>query len=205
MLKFIAKQFRNPRGFMGRIVSGIMEKGNKGTYDWMLSIMDINDGDAVLEIGYGTGQVISRIAGSKKKTIIRGIDFSKVMHEKAVMNNRTYIEEGRAVLSYGDLLGYKSDIKFSKVFGINVIYFWDDLPKYFNKLSDLMDNGGTLYIYMSDADSLGKIPFTRNEVFNKYGPKEVSDKLGKAGFHRARYLVNEEELGRSYCIIAEKK
>jgi cyclopropane fatty-acyl-phospholipid synthase-like methyltransferase len=204
MLKFIANQFKKPQGFAGKIVSNMMEKGNLKTYEWMLSLMNINPDDKIFEIGYGTGFVINRILEKNRNISLHGIDFSKVMFEKAEKKNKQYIKEKKVFLKYGDLLDYDENNDFNKIYGINVIYFWNDLEIYFSKIYKLLSKKGRLFLYMTDAENLLKIKFSQTDVFNKYTPVVVTDTLKSTGFINTNCLTGKINMKKAYCIIAEK-
>ena len=61
MFKNLGKQFRQPSGFLGKLVSKLMVKGNSIAYDRLISKMDIKDSVTLFEIGYGHGLGIDKI------------------------------------------------------------------------------------------------------------------------------------------------
>jgi trans-aconitate methyltransferase len=204
MLKFIANQFRKPEGFFGRIIARLMESGNRRTNNWIISLMNIRDKDTLFEVGFGPGYAISRIAHKYRHVRISGIDYSGLMYEKASLRNYVFIQTGRVNLSCGDLMDFKGKETFSKIYGINVVYFWNDLDKYLAKLLKLLKKKGELFLYMSDPSQLDKIPFARNEVFNKYTRDQLLVELKKAGFRNITFEKEKTKVGKAYCFIAVK-
>ncbi len=204
MLKFIARQYRRPEGLLGEIISGRMERKNEKTYNWVIPFIDTADNDKLLEVGFGTGLGINVLAEKNKNTKIYGIDLSKVMILKAKKRNQYYINDKRVFLSCGDLLDYNMENDFNRILSINVLYFWNELNIYFNKIYNLLKEKGIFYLYMSSPERLDKIVFTRNEIFNKYTKDDVIKGLEKAKFKKIRYETNETNTGNSYLIISEK-
>ena len=95
----IAGQFKRPTGLLGKFISKKMQKGNNDVYKWMISLMEFGSAKNALEIGYGTGKVLTELMNTHKGINFYGIDFSKVMYEKALTNNSNFIEEARIFLS----------------------------------------------------------------------------------------------------------
>lgn len=104
MFRKIAMQFRKPSGFFGRIVSGLMIKGNKPAIEKLIKGLNIQSGDKILEIGYGPGIGINLIAKRFNSCEIVGVDFSELMFKKATKRNKRFINGNRVRLLYGDFL-----------------------------------------------------------------------------------------------------
>ena len=180
--KFIASQFKKPRGPFGIFTSNMMVKNNQKNYDKIIKDLDLQANDKLLEIGYGPGIGIQMIAELCPDCTIHGIDFSKLMYKIATKNNKEYIDAGRMKLHYGDfLITSVLDNDYDKVFCLNVIYFWDELKSPFAKVLSLLRKGGTFHIYMADQNTLVKMK-APDSVFNKYSIGEVVEALEAAGF-----------------------
>lgn len=80
---YFSKQARKPAGLFGRfIMSRVFEKGNAELNALVYASLSVRDNDHVLEIGFGTGALIKKIAEHSKNGLIEGIDFSKSMENK---------------------------------------------------------------------------------------------------------------------------
>ncbi len=187
MLGFIGNQFRKPSGLVGRVVSRIMVKGNSHEYDRLIPELDIKKNDRLLEIGYGHGMGVERIA-SYYDCNVSGIDFSELMFREASKRNRKHIQNKRVELYFGNFLTSElAQNQYDKVFCLNVIYFWDELDKPFSRIKSILKDGGLLCMYMAHRDLLNKVKFTKDGIFNKYDIAEVVDKLRFAGFKEISY------------------
>ena len=199
MLKTIGNQFKKPTGFLGKIVSAAMKKGNSFAYDTILDILEIKDQDNVFEIGYGHGIGIDRIL-SRNNCSISGIDFSELMYKEAAKRNKRHIELNNAKLYFGDFLTFKLDeLRFDKIFCINVIYFWDNLEKPFLAIRNGLKNNGSFCFYMAHSDELNKHKFTKDDIFNKYSIENVVEKLKLVGFSKIDYQYQ-----KGYFVKCEK-
>jgi ubiquinone/menaquinone biosynthesis C-methylase UbiE len=119
-------QFGRPRGWRGWVAGQLMAIQNKERSLWVLSLLKLHPEDHVLEIGFGSGMDIRRVAGRVPKGFVAGIDPSEVMLRQAMRRNKEAIRAGRVELRQGtaSLLPYPTD-SFNAVFAINVAQHWD--------------------------------------------------------------------------------
>lgn len=187
MASFLANQFKKPTGFTGKIIANLMIKGNGREYQKLIPAMKIQPQDRLLEIGYGHGWGIFQIASSFD-CHISGIDFSELMFNMATRRNRKFIHRGKVELFHGDFNDFQSPkSNFNNIFCLNVVYFWDDLDKPFNKIIDLLVSGGMFCFTMAHRDDLNRMKFIDDSVFNKYTIEQVTEALSKAGFTDIEY------------------
>lgn len=199
MFNALGKQLRKPSGFFGILVSKMMDLRNKETYKKVISDLNIQKGDKIYEIGYGPGLGISLIAKKNIGCEISGIDFSELMHGKATKRNKKFVDSGIVHLKFGDLLTENIDNeKHDKIFCVNVIYFWNDLNKAFEKIFSMLNNGGMYCIYMDHEKDFEKLKFTKD--FCKYSIEKVESALKDAGFKNIEY-----KLENGYYIKAMKQ
>jgi cyclopropane fatty-acyl-phospholipid synthase-like methyltransferase len=189
MLSFIGNQFKKPKGFFGKIISVLMKKGNRYTYEKIVPELEIKQGDTILEIGYGHGLGINMICSTFDCRVI-GIDFSELMFKEAQQRNKRHIDNKKVELHYGDFLDFKLRYLYDKIFCINVIYFWNELDKPFSKINAGLKDEGAFYIYMVHSDNLKKLKFTKDDIFNKYSIDYVLDTLRNNGFSKIDYSYN---------------
>lgn len=179
---FIASQFKKPTGLFGIFSANRMVKINQGNYDRLISDLELQPQDKILEIGYGPGIGIRMIAEQCTTCTIHGIDFSGLMHKRASNYNKSHIDEGRVQLQHGDFLTAAVVINdYDKIFCLNVVYFWNELNSPFTKVYSLLKEGGWFHIYMADKNSLVKMN-TPDSVFNKYSIEQVEEALKQTGF-----------------------
>jgi SAM-dependent methyltransferase len=194
----LAKQLRRPSGFFGNLVAKMMEFRNRGFYKVIIGKLSPLQGEHILEIGYGPGLGIYKIASSFPDCRISGIDYSQLMYLKASNRNKKFIDKGTVHLQHGDVLTLEpGNVKFDKIFCVNVIYFWNDLNLAFTRIYNLLGKKGEFLIYMDHMDSIEKVKFLAD--FCKYPIEEVEEKLKKAGFSDIEYTFD-----RGYFVSAKK-
>jgi cyclopropane fatty-acyl-phospholipid synthase-like methyltransferase len=100
---FFSKQARKPTGIFGRFyMSRIFNRGNMELSTLLYEMLSIEEDDQLLEIGFGTGALVKKIAKGLTRGSIEGVDFSRPMVELSKKKNRKYIKEGRARLYWGN-------------------------------------------------------------------------------------------------------
>lgn len=191
MYHFIGNQFRKPSGLLGKVVSLLMQKGNRAAYDLLIPALDIKPGDKIFEIGYGHGLGVEFVL-SHYSCSMSGVDFSKTMFKEASRRNRKFIEEKKAELHYGDFLNYDMQKgAFDKIFCINVTYFWENLDIPFSKIMEGLKKGGLFCICMAHPDDLEKLKFAKKGIFNKHSIEHVTEKLKDIGFVDISYTFDK--------------
>ena len=199
MRKIIGNQFKRPSGLLGRIISMKMKKFNMLAYSKIIDALNIKENDHLFEIGYGHGKGIKQII-SNYNCKLTGIDFSELMFKEASAKNKKFIKQGKVDLYLGNFLTFDMPAnKFDKIFCINVVYFWDDLLVPFSKIKEGLRKNGKFCFYMSHADLLNQLKFTKNDIFNKYSIEHVVEQLKSSGFSKVQY-----EFDNGYIVTCRK-
>ena len=193
---FLAKQARRPSGWFGRVItSWILNKANASLEDMGLELMDIKEVDHILEIGFGNGRLISKMASRLNSGFIAGIEISDAMLTVARKKNKKHIELGVVELKEASVSNIPySDQSFDKVFTSNTIYFWPDPEKDIQEVYRVLKPGGTFYCAMrpkKDLLSRNMIKSQRNIFENIYSPEEMEEFLRSSGFKEVRTHIEE--------------
>jgi ubiquinone/menaquinone biosynthesis C-methylase UbiE len=180
MIKRFNSQFAHPEGWAGRFVGVILAWKNRERNAWTISMLDLQPGDQVLEIGFGPGQAIQEVAKLTSNGFVAGIDLSGVMVEQASKRNSTAIRSGRVLLQQGAEAPLPfEDSKFNKVFAVNSMQFWSNPMAGLQEARRVLKPGGRLAITIQPMWAK-----TEEEV------QSVSEKLlrqlKQAGFKQVR-------------------
>ena len=175
MNQIIYRQFGKPSGSLGRLAGWIMSFNNQERSQWTLEKLNVNPGDRLLEIGYGSGATLQKVAQKLTTGLIAGIDHSQVMFEQASARNAGAIKAGKIKLQCGTVwdLEYR-DNYFDIAFGSNVHFFWENPVVEFGQLRKLVKPGGRVVMVFqprlakSEEEVHGIAVQTRN-IYQKAG------------------------------------
>jgi ubiquinone/menaquinone biosynthesis C-methylase UbiE len=167
--------------------------------------MSVQVDDRIIEIGFGTGKLIYRMAQQIENGLIEGVDFSKVMVSIARKRNKKNITNGKVKIIEGnfDEMPYEKE-SFTKACSINTLYFWPEPVQTAKKIVKILKPYGKLILAFEDIKQL-KQRRLNQEVFHFYSEDEVENLLINAGFSKNVSIVSRKK-GKSifHCAIATK-
>jgi ubiquinone/menaquinone biosynthesis C-methylase UbiE len=184
--EFIARQSRCPSGVLGRLIGLIMSYETAAANDEALRELAVEPGDRVLEIGFGHGRAIERVALLVPEGFVAGIDTSHEMLRMALRRCARLIERGRVRLARGDsaAIPYPDDC-FDKAFSIHTIYFWREPIVHLCEVRRVLREGGRLVLGFRPKADAGAADFPE-DVYTFYAADDVRRLLGASGFSRVR-------------------
>ena len=78
--KFFSEQARKPSGIFGQVVmSAVFDIGNAFLNNFVSELLSVQSGDHVLDIGCGTGKLISNLSSQVNEGYFEGVDYSNKM------------------------------------------------------------------------------------------------------------------------------
>jgi ubiquinone/menaquinone biosynthesis C-methylase UbiE len=147
----VVSQFGRPRGAAGSIAGWVMahRPSNRKRNSWVVSLLDVQPADRILEIGFGTGLAIaelSRRVGDSGH--VYGIDHSEVMLRQAARRNAAAIAAGRITLSRAsvDHLPDALGGPFDAILTVNSLGFWPGPAERLSELRRRLRPGGRIAI-----------------------------------------------------------
>ena len=206
LLKLLALQLREPKGFIGKVfISRILNSSNAGMNDSTLALLDLEKTDKILEVGFGGGDLLSKILNTTPNEIVFGVDFSKDMVFLGSKRLRKHIVKGLVKLDCFsvDKLPYESN-QFTKICSVNTIYFWENCSKAIKELNRVLDDNGSLVLTFGDKESM------KNEAMYEYGftlytSENVQNILKSEGFIINKVKQVKDTSGNFFAILATKK
>lgn len=211
--EFVAQQLRKPSGKFALKVAEKMNQSNEFLYDLTLETMELKEKESILEIGFGNGKFFNKIFSQAKGLNISGIDYSEEMVKAAKANNKEKFVLGKIHL----VLGNSNNLPFAhhcfnKVFGINVIYFWDKPEDHLKEIHRVLKPKGKFYTSIRTKETMQNLPFTPFG-FKLYEVEEWVTVLEDNGFEVIQTNIKEDPVKinggntvsfESACIVAEK-
>jgi ubiquinone/menaquinone biosynthesis C-methylase UbiE len=203
---FFTEQARKPAGLFGRFVMSIIfDQGNAFLNGFVNELMSVQIDDRIIEIGFGTGKLIYKMAQKIETGLIEGVDFSNTMVSIAQKRNKKNIANGKVTIIEGnfDEIPYEKD-KFTKACSVNTLYFWPKPEHTAKKIVDMLKPEGKLILGFEDVEQLKRRRLNKN-VFHLYTKDEVQNLLINAGFSNTVSILSREK-GKSvfHCAVAIK-
>jgi SAM-dependent methyltransferase len=192
-------QFHKPSGILGRIAGHLMAFKNKERSWWVLPMLEINQNDCLLEVGFGSGIDIRRVSEIAVDGFVAGVDHSPVMVEQASRRNRAAIDKGVVELQLGcaSKLPYPDDF-FNKAFSINVAQFWPDPVAVMLEFRRVVRTGGLVAVAVQ--------PRTKNakERTARETGRSLVDNMRAAGFSEVRLEAKRMKPVSTVCALGIK-
>ena len=148
LITYLMSQGGRPRGMVGRLTGWMMGRrcSNVQRNIWAVGLLDLQQTDRVLEIGFGPG--VATEAMSRKAGHVYGLDHSEEMRRQASKRNATAIREGRVTLTLGSVTQLPSELAgpFTAILAVNSLGFWPNPVARLAELRQRLAPGGRIAI-----------------------------------------------------------
>jgi SAM-dependent methyltransferase len=142
-------QAHHPRGAAGSVNGWVFahRPSNRQRNRWVVSLLGVRPADRVLEIGFGPGLAVAKLARAGAGHVY-GIDHSAVMLRQASRRNAAAIRGGRVTLINAsvDQLPAALDGPFDVILAVNSLGFWPAPAERLAELRRRLAAGGRIAI-----------------------------------------------------------
>lgn len=194
----VVGQFMDPHGLGGHVSGWVMAHrgSNRRRNTWVVSLLDVQPTDRVLEIGFGPGIAIGELAQRATEGVVIGVDHSEVMVRLARRRNAAAVRSGRVDLRFASVDALPElDGVLDKILSVNSMGFWPDPVARLSELRCRLRTGGAIAIA-----SQPRCPGATQET-SAGAAREIDSALLAAGFSRTH--VERLELDPPVvCVIA---
>jgi ubiquinone/menaquinone biosynthesis C-methylase UbiE len=182
----LLRMFGRPRGLLGRLGGLIMARTNQPHATWVVDLLELQQHDRVLEVGFGPGVAVQLLAASAQ--FVAGVDPSAEMLRQATKRNAEAIGNGRVDLRQGsaDHLPFAVE-SFDKAMALNSMQVWPDASAGLREIWRVLKPGGRL-----------ALAFT---TYSGQGREGVPETVAAAGFTDWRIVEAE----KAFCIVATRR
>jgi protein-L-isoaspartate O-methyltransferase len=95
MMTSVLNRFEGSDGFLGRLADLAVAREHRTINTWVIQLLNIAPRDRVLEIGFGPGFALNKIAQLVPNGFVAGITSSEELAHYARVRNRTAVQEAR--------------------------------------------------------------------------------------------------------------
>jgi arsenite methyltransferase len=203
--KLFARQLSHPSGTLGRFVlPRVWNRRNSALNDVALNSLALRPGDRVLEVGFGGGHLLGRMANAITDGFLAGVDVSPAMVAFCEKRYRSLVREGKLELrcAGAESLPYPSSY-FTKACSVNSIFYWQNAPQAISELWRVLVEGGVLVMCFTCKGSLEKRGFA-NSGITLYAAEEVRQMMEAPGFHPVRMMRASDKHREFLCAVGRK-
>lgn len=147
----------------------------------MVSLLDVQPGERVLEIGFGPGLGVAALA--RRAGRVYGVDHSEVMVRQATRRNAAAVRAGRVSLALASVDRLPPFDPLDAVMAVNTVGFWPSPVDRLAELRGLLSPGGRIALA-----SQPRCPGATSETTAAAG-RELAGLLREAGFETIRTEV----------------
>lgn len=201
--RVLDSQYRRPTGAIGRFIGSRMIEQHTPENDFTLGLLDAQPTDHILELGFGSGYAIGRLAAIVTQGLIAGVDISQTMVEEATKFNADAISAGYVDLRKADAAQLPfADCTFDKAFSIHSVYFWSEPLRALGEVLRVLKPGGLFVVTLLPRTEASQ---ARTCEFRPYAGTELSAMLHVGGF-REMTIRDERtpDYKSNYAVIGYK-
>ena len=142
---WLAGQFARPSGMLGRLlITPLLNRVGRRLNVMAMDLLEVQPGEAVLEIGYGGGGLLRRLAKARLGRLV-GVDVSTALPGR--------IAGAELVRSEASALPFP-DASFDGVVTVSVLHFWHELDSPLREIARVLRPGGRLVLVFEPPEAL---------------------------------------------------
>ena len=143
--RLLARQFARPHGWLGRwIIAPWLNRIGRKLNDLAFDLLDPQPGEALIEVGYGGGALLRRLAAEQPGRLA-GVDVSNAVPQ--------HIAGAELFRAEATALPF-ADESFDGAVSVSVLHFWPDLVSPLAEISRVLKRGGRLVMVFEPPEAL---------------------------------------------------
>ncbi|KXT83611.1 putative methyltransferase [Streptococcus sp. DD11] len=196
------EQFRQPQGFMGRLLAKGMNRGHLALVVWSLSLIRRRTPTKMLDVGCGGGGSLRELMDTFPQASARGIDPSEACLTVARKVTRDFGRRCQLQQGAAEKIPCQ-DESFDLVTAYETVYFWPDLSNGLAEIWRVLEPGGRLLLAceLSPSEKSRKYE-ARIAGMKIYSRQELAARLEQAGFTN---IEHQQDAKGRFCLLGEKQ
>lgn len=189
----------------GLVLAPLWNRRNAELNGAALQALALTPDDRVLEVGFGGGYLLERMATVVTRGLVAGVDVSPGMTERARRHFAQAVDAGRMDLrcASAEALPFASG-SFNKAVSVNSLFYWQDAGSGMRELARVLAPGGRLVVCLTCQESLENRPV--GHAVRLWGLEGLRGLAMEAGFEIAtvaRMADRHRQFWRLTLVSAE--
>jgi ubiquinone/menaquinone biosynthesis C-methylase UbiE len=204
--RLLATQLGNPAGIVGRwLLAPLWNRRNAVLNDVTFDALALRPADRVLEVGFGGGYLLGRMATAVTDGLLAGVDASPAMVDYCQKRYRPLVERGVLELHWAqaESLPYPAE-HFGKACSVNSIFYWESAPQALSELGRVLTVGGLLVLCFTCRESIEDKEFARHGLA-LYTADEVRGMMAGTGFGGIEATQASDRHREFLCLVGRKQ
>lgn len=160
----------------------MMNRGNAGMNEAALDLLEVSEGERVLDLGFGGGVTFRPLI--ERGAIVTGVDRAEDVIVAAERAHRDAIAAKQLEVAVGEVQALPfPDGSFDAAVTVNTVYFWPELGAGLRELWRVLAPGGRLVVATRSGAAMKKVS---REIFTVRAPEDIRAAIEAAGFAEVR-------------------
>jgi SAM-dependent methyltransferase len=188
IVEYINRQASAPQGPFGWLLGRIWRFEHRSVNQRTLSLLSIERGQSVLELGCGSGSALAAAIDRAGGGHVLGLDVSETMVAMATRKNWRAVRQG--IASVRRINGVNLELEpgsFDRMFSVHTLYFWRNPAEILRQLRLGLRSGGRLVLTFRPEGPEISERF-RDPTYRFYTEAEVEMLLRQCGFADIRLV-----------------
>lgn len=153
--RLLAQQLANPSRITGNLAARVWNRRNAALNDAAFDSLALTANSRLLEVGFGGGYLLGRMAGVVTAGLLAGVDISPAMVGRCERRYRSLVQSGRLELSCApaESLPYPAE-HFTRACSVNSIFYWQDVRRGLSELHRVLTRDGLAVLCFTCKESL---------------------------------------------------
>jgi SAM-dependent methyltransferase len=203
--RFISGQLRSPsRGVFSWVFARLWNRRNSVLNDFAFDHLDLSARDRVLEVGFGGGYLLERMAQVVSEGFLAGVDVSEGMVAACKRRFRSLIDAGSLEVRCAQVesLPYPPG-SFNKCSTVNSLFYWTNAQQGIAEIFRVLTDGGRFVTVFTCRQSLEDKSFVGDGI-SLYQGEDIRGMMEAVGFTIVEINQASDRYRDFHCIVGEK-